>query len=188
MLECLEKVIKPQKCIGVDLSEEALAPVRQRFSAISHFEFKVGSINRLPFEDNCLELITCTEVLEHLFPEVFYAGLKEIARVLRPGGYFLATLPVEEKLNLVVCPNCSSVYAPYQHMIFEISREDISRELALGGMEAIAFYDPIDRTLPANPIKRVLKNLIIKIRPALGSRLFPRAGARGFLAVKVPEL
>jgi len=45
----------------------------------------------IPFEDNCFDLVVCSEVLEHLFlPEKV---LKEIHRVLKKGGIFIATVP-----------------------------------------------------------------------------------------------
>jgi SAM-dependent methyltransferase len=45
----------------------------------------------LPYADASFDLITCTEVIEHL--EDFRAALREIARVLRPGGVFVVSTP-----------------------------------------------------------------------------------------------
>ncbi|CAM2007846.1 class I SAM-dependent methyltransferase [Acanthopleuribacter pedis] len=47
---------------------------------------------RLPFEDNHFDLITCFGVLHHI-PNVSYV-LKEMARVLEPGGYTLIREPI----------------------------------------------------------------------------------------------
>lgn len=46
----------------------------------------------LPFRDRCADLVICTEVLEHV-PD-FTAALNEIARVLRPGGALVLTMPL----------------------------------------------------------------------------------------------
>ena len=45
----------------------------------------------LPYPDASFDLVTCTEVIEHL--ENFRSTLREIARVLRPGGVFVVTTP-----------------------------------------------------------------------------------------------
>lgn len=50
---------------------------------------------KLPYEDNSFDIITCTEVLEHL--ENHRAVLKEVYRILKPGG--IATFSTPNILN-----------------------------------------------------------------------------------------
>lgn len=45
----------------------------------------------LPYDDNSFDLVTCTEVLEHV--ENFRAVVREIGRVTRPGGLAFITTP-----------------------------------------------------------------------------------------------
>jgi len=50
-----------------------------------------ADVHRLPFREGLFDLVLCTEVLEHLHtPEL---ALKELWRVLRPGGKLLLTTP-----------------------------------------------------------------------------------------------
>lgn len=51
-----------------------------------------SSVGDLPFSNNTFDLITCLSVLHHI-PNVSFIT-KEIARVLRPGGYLLIREPV----------------------------------------------------------------------------------------------
>ena len=51
----------------------------------------LGDICEMPFGDAEFDGVVCGEVLEHLDED--RAAVKEIARVLRPGGVFVATVP-----------------------------------------------------------------------------------------------
>ncbi|MBI2589457.1 methyltransferase domain-containing protein [Candidatus Berkelbacteria bacterium] len=69
------------KAIGIDLSPALLAAARARGLRARFLE---GSVTALPFEDESFDAVICIEVLEHV-PELERA-LKELGRVLRPGG------------------------------------------------------------------------------------------------------
>ena len=50
-----------------------------------------GNIANLQFEDDSFDVVTCMEVLEHIPPEVFVAGLPELRRVCR--GQLIMSVP-----------------------------------------------------------------------------------------------
>ena len=52
---------------------------------LNNVEFQIGSIYELPFEDNTFDLVHSHQVVIHLQDPV--KGLKELARVTKPGGY-----------------------------------------------------------------------------------------------------
>jgi len=51
----------------------------------------VGSGTAIPFESNTFDLALCIEVLEHLPDDI--AAIREIARVLKPGGSLIVSVP-----------------------------------------------------------------------------------------------
>lgn len=187
LIDCITEHYGDAFIYGVDLSEDALEPAKQRFKKYDNIQFKVGSLDRLPFGDESVDVITCTEVLEHTFPEVFTRCFAEVKRVLKKDGYFVASVPFDEKIAFVCCPGCGSVFTPYQHMIFEISHTDIQRLLGNNGLELVDFYQSLDRSRPNNKFKRVLKPAVIKWMPNFATRIFPKAGVSGFLARKRPN-
>ncbi len=188
LIECIAKIYRDAFIYGVDLSEESLKPAKKRFEKYTNIRFKVGSLDQLPFENGSIDMVTCTEVLEHTFPETFNKSFSEIGRVLKKGGYYLASIPFSEEIAFVCCPGCGSVFTPYQHMVFEINHDDISRLLSYNGLGLVDFYQSLDRTQPTNHAKRVLKSIIITWLPSIAKRIFPKAGVSGFLACNTTKL
>lgn len=72
---------------GVDISEEAVAKARARGVQASVHDLS----HPLPYADETFDKVVCFEVLEHLFDPKF--AVQEMARVLRPGGVLLASVP-----------------------------------------------------------------------------------------------
>ncbi len=66
---------------------------RDDLITLGDVEVDVANLNTepLPYPDASFDLVTCTEVIEHL--EHFRAPLREIARILRPGGVFVVSTP-----------------------------------------------------------------------------------------------
>lgn len=73
---------------GVDPAAHAIAAAqahaRQEGLAI---DYRVGSGERVPLEDESVDCVVCVDVLEHVAS--LDAVLDEVARVLKPGGVFL---------------------------------------------------------------------------------------------------
>ena len=185
MLSILAQAGIGSQLIGVDLSDESLAKLRTAFAGDSKLTFKVGSISRIPLDDQSCDLVICTETLEHLFPSDFTEGLAEIARVLKPGGHLLTTVPLEERPAFVVCPECYSIFTPFQHMLFNFTIAGLARELGRHGVEIVHVIHPIDTGVPRRAWKRFLKDRILtRYLPGLARRLFRVSGVTGFVARK----
>ena len=72
---------------GIDISEDALEFCRARGLE----RVQLGAAESLPYENEKFDLVTALDVVEHLDDDV--AGLKEMYRVLRPGGRLLIFVP-----------------------------------------------------------------------------------------------
>jgi SAM-dependent methyltransferase len=72
---------------GVDISDDALSFCRERGLE----KVRKGAAEELPYADGLFDLITAFDVVEHLDDDL--AGLKEMRRVLRPGGRVLLFVP-----------------------------------------------------------------------------------------------
>ena len=72
---------------GVDISEDALAFCRER----GLDRVRLGAGEKLPYDDGTFDLVTAFDVVEHMDDDL--AGLREMRRVLRPGGRVLLFVP-----------------------------------------------------------------------------------------------
>ncbi len=89
-LLCEELARRGAIAIGVDPSEAALSVARthvQREGLGQSTFFRQGFAESLPYADGSFSVIICLDVLEHV--RDLKATLKEIARVLAPGGIFI---------------------------------------------------------------------------------------------------
>ena len=76
-----------------------------------------GYVEEMPFVDEKFDFVIASEVLEHLTDEERHQGIREISRVLKPGGWFIGTVPYRENLsaNEVVCPKCGEIFHRWGH-------------------------------------------------------------------------
>jgi SAM-dependent methyltransferase len=83
----LELLSRYGQAEGVDISAEALDFCRARGLT----NVRQGAAETLPYESESFDLVTGLDVVEHLDDDV--AGLREMRRVLRPGGRMLLFVP-----------------------------------------------------------------------------------------------
>ncbi len=91
-------VAKNIEAVGVDLSWKDLQITKERSEQFlstqdndQTFVLSVADALHLPFADQSFDKVICSEVLEHI-PD-YDSVLKEIKRVLKPGGVFCASVP-----------------------------------------------------------------------------------------------
>jgi arsenite methyltransferase len=72
---------------GIDPAESAIAIASRRCSGLANVHFELGDAAQLPFEDATFDAAMSSQVFEYL--DNAGGGLREMYRVLRPGGRVL---------------------------------------------------------------------------------------------------
>lgn len=73
--------------VGIDPAIKMIAVARKNaFKTGSRAIFRVAAIEELPFADISFDAAFASAMIHHLPPEVKLAGLREVYRVLKPGG------------------------------------------------------------------------------------------------------
>jgi len=118
--------------IGVDYSFSALKLAKQQLGQAVGLVRSSGCA--LPFEDDSFGLVTCIEVLEHL--EDDSKAVSEISRVLKPGGFLIASVP-----NHHYFPEYRDLMGHYRHY----SPESFSELLLQHGIGVIRYLNQYER-------------------------------------------
>src|SRR5437879_9749369 len=111
---------KNWKVLSVDPDAKSIARLKSQ-----GIDARCGMIEALPVNSDSVDIVICTEVLEHLLPGSMESGLKEIRRILVPGGILIGTVPWRENLadNQIVCPYDRKTFQPRlrHHSFHEIN-------------------------------------------------------------------
>jgi SAM-dependent methyltransferase len=77
--------------VGLELDAEIIQKARRNVGHLPGITLTRGDIYSLPFPDDYFDGVILSEILEHIDDEV--AGLREVRRVLKPGGVAAITVP-----------------------------------------------------------------------------------------------
>ncbi len=117
-------LIRARVLTAVDVEPLALEVARSRMAEVRFIE---ASALLLPFAESSFDVVTLWDVLEHLPLGSEVAVLREIARILRPGGYLALSVPNDSLLAKALDP----MYFPRRHRHYSAS--DLERMLESAG-------------------------------------------------------
>ncbi|NQV88628.1 MAG: class I SAM-dependent methyltransferase [Parcubacteria group bacterium] len=86
----------------------------------------IGSITKLPFQNESYDLIICSEVVEHIRDDI--SAIKELARVLKPNGTLILSVPYNSKYN-------QRIFKMFGHERPGYTKENLSTLLRPEGVE-----------------------------------------------------
>jgi SAM-dependent methyltransferase len=102
------------RAVGVDLSEEALVFCRTRGVAAAR-----AGLLALPFADGLFDCVTSFDVIYHRWVLDDTAAVREMARVLRPGGLLLVRVPA---LRMLWGAHDEAVHSRHRYRRGEVRR------------------------------------------------------------------
>lgn len=94
-LVLLKERFRPEKAVGLDLCPDALRLGASR----GLMDLCAASLEDIPFPDGHFTLVTCLDVLYHREVRDEGRALREMWRVLEPGGFLLLNLPAFDILR-----------------------------------------------------------------------------------------
>lgn len=112
LVQCLMGQRSVDIVVGVDLASKGGGVLK-------------GDIRNLCFGDSGFDTVFCTDVLEHLNDEDLLSCIREMNRVLKPGGRLILTTLDQEDLGaeLVRCPECGCIFHRWGHQqVFSVER------------------------------------------------------------------
>lgn len=150
---------------GVDLSEEMIDECRREFGHLPSTCFSVGRVERIEYPNGFFDAVICMGVLEYLEDDT--PAVQEMARVLKPGGTLIVTMP-----------NRVSPFRLWRRWVF---RPTVRAFLALRGRQSgrgVAHresipgeFDPLLRDYGLTPMEVVYYNF--KLIPSPFDEWFP---------------
>jgi ubiquinone/menaquinone biosynthesis C-methylase UbiE len=93
---------KYQRVDGLDLKADVKG-LQDLFKSAGHrVHLRAGSALKMPYPSGSFDAVMLVSILEHLKPQELAAALKEVARVLKPGGCMVYGVPVERPLMVAM--------------------------------------------------------------------------------------
>lgn len=100
---------------SLDIEDERINAIKDRIKEYQPYSKFItpqqGSLTQIPFRDSTFDLIICSEVIEHM--EEDELAVKELSRVLVPGGHLILTTPTTSKQNRKVFKSFGHVRPGY---------------------------------------------------------------------------
>lgn len=132
--------------LGLDLAWRNCVRARgARPALVRGARLLAGDLYALPLPNACLRVAVVSEVLEHL--EDPAAAMREIGRVVRPGGLIVASCPWRERLVWHLCIHCNRPTPANAHL------HSVSESLMAGWMRGAGFE-------PGRPVRFNHKALV----------------------------
>jgi SAM-dependent methyltransferase len=112
------------RAVGVDLSAEAVQRAKERGAAVA-----CAGLLALPFRDGAFDAVTSFDVIYHRWVTDDAAAVREMARVLRPGGLLLVRVPA---LRMLWGAHDEAVHSRHRY-----TRGEVRRLLEGQGLEVL---------------------------------------------------
>ena len=152
--------------VGVDISKFAVELCREK-----GFRAELGSLSDVPLSNDAVDIVTLKHTLEHV-PDPL-DGLREMLRVLRPGGALLIVVPDADKWKIALMPRLGRDLRPelrgWQHHVY-FSKKNLRLALERVGFEVVHEHKAVFRP-KANPLLEWPRFAMYWVTSWLGEKL-----------------
>lgn len=156
----IAETFKPASYTGVDIAQSAV-DLSNKLHVLDNLKFKQGSAEAIPMEDNSVDVVINVESC-HAYGSVD-TFLKEVKRVLKPGGHFLM-VDFRNELNV---ENMSTLKLQLQNSGLEVvNQEDITPNV----IKSIEEEDPTKRARIAALVPARWQALFCEFAGVVGSK------------------
>ncbi|WP_374600796.1 class I SAM-dependent methyltransferase [Niveibacterium sp.] len=161
-------------------SVERISTLRERLSGRAGFLGVWG-----PEDEGKFDVVTMTEVIEHVLDESMDLCLQRVASLVRPDGLLVVTTPNTEdlELNMVFCPITGKYFHRWQH-VRSFTLRALSELLAHYGFEEVvmhrlpvleSLFVPYDRLWGEDVSREDLPAYLLQIRRNEVARVEPQS-------------
>ena len=141
------KIVGPDELLGADLSEGMLDVARHKAQGIKGIRFEKHDCMNLKLEDNSFDAVTVAYGVRN-FPDL-ERGLRELLRVLRPGGHLvIIELTSPRKFPM------KQLFWLYSHLLMPLIGKLVSRDANA--------YSYLPATMEAFPQGEIMQGILEK--------------------------
>jgi 2-polyprenyl-3-methyl-5-hydroxy-6-metoxy-1,4-benzoquinol methylase len=166
LLKHLLRQTSLRQCFGLEFSDASMQVANESLTDDDRFKGVVLTQSLpSPLPAAGADIVLMVEVVEHLEDDALYGTLKEVNRLLKPGGYFVLTTPNREDIEAKgrICPDCGAIFHPKQH-VRSWSAETLLATLARFGFEAHVTIETNWSYHKRGPLRRAIINVVNLLR------------------------
>ncbi len=104
---------KNYEVVSMDISLDNTTKALQKYPFENHSAV-IADVFSLPFNTNVFDYIIASEIIEHVVDPA--AFVKNLIRVLKPGGKLIVTTPYKEKIKYTLCVHCNKPTPIHAHL------------------------------------------------------------------------
>jgi SAM-dependent methyltransferase len=153
----------PRSVLGIDFSSEAVAFSKSRHKNVSNLSFQIGDAEKLKLPDGSFDFVINVES-SHCYGNVS-VFVREVARVLRPGGYFLFADLREPREMEILRSLLATIGA------FRIAREENITDPVIAALEA---GDKRKREMIRELVPAAIRSLFNEFAAVSGGQIFEK--------------